>query len=139
MIQVARNVTMADVGFLSSSRYLIHDRDSKFCESFRGTIESVDVTPVKLPARSPDLNSFAERGVKSVKEERLSKLILFGEKSLRHALKEYVAHHHHERNHQGKDNLLLFPHEEQANTSDGAIRSRERLGGLLKFYYRNAA
>ena len=67
MIQVARNVTMADVGFLSSSRYLIHDRDSKYCESFRLTIEAVGVTPVKLPARSPDLNSFAERWVKSVK------------------------------------------------------------------------
>jgi putative transposase len=59
MIQVARNVTMADVGFLSSSRYLIHDRDSKFCESFRDTIEGVSVTPIRLPARSPDLNTFA--------------------------------------------------------------------------------
>jgi hypothetical protein len=111
MIPVARNVTMADIGFLSSSRYLIHDRDSKFCESFRGTIESVGVTPVKLPARSPDLNAFAERWVKSVKEECLSKLIVFGERSLRHMLKEYVAHFHHERNHQGKENLLLFPRE----------------------------
>ena len=107
MSQVDRNVTMADIGFLSSSRYLIHDRDSKFCESFRLTIEGVGVTPVRLPARSPDLNAFAERWVRSVKEECLSKLILFGENSLRHALKEYVAHHHHERNHQGKDNLLL--------------------------------
>ncbi len=139
MTQVARNVTMADVGFLSSSRYLIHDRDSKFCESFRLTIEAVGITPVKLPARSPNLNSFAERWVKSVKEECLSKLILFGEKSLRHALREYVVHHHHERNHQGKDNLLLFPREDPTNTADGAIRCRERLGGLLKFYYRKAA
>ncbi len=57
---MARNVTMADVGFLSPSRYLIHDRDSKFCESFYRTIEAVGVAPVKLPARSPDLNSFAE-------------------------------------------------------------------------------
>ncbi len=130
---------MADVGFLSSSRYLIHDRDSKFCEQFRLTIEAVGITPVKLPARSPDLNSFAERWVKSVKEECLSKLILFGERSLRHALKEYVVHHHHERNHQGRDNLLLFPREEQANTADGAIRCRERLGGLMKFYCRKAA
>ena len=130
---------MADVGFLCSRRYLIHDRDSKFCESFRGTIESVGVTPVKLPARSQDLNSFAERWVKSVKEECLSKLILFGETSLRDALKEYVAHHHHERNHQGRDNLLLFPPVGQTNTADGAIRCRECLGGLLKFYYRTAA
>jgi len=111
----------------------------KYCASFRVTIEGVGVTPVRLPARSPDLNAFAERWVKSVKEECLSKLILFGERSLRHALKEYVEHHHHERNHQGKDNLLLFPREEQANTADGAIRCRERLGGLLKFYDRKAA
>ena len=57
MIQVARNVTMADVGFLSSSRYLIHDRDAKFCESFRDTIEGVGVTLIRLPARSPELRS----------------------------------------------------------------------------------
>ena len=139
MTQVARNVTMADVGFLSSSRYLIHDRDSKFCESFRLTIEAVGITPVKLPARSPNLNSFAERWVKSVKEECLSKLILFGEKSLRHALREYVVHHHHERNHQGKENLLLFPASEELHQSEGKVRSRERLGGLLRFYHREAA
>ncbi len=139
MTQVARNVTMADVGFLSSSRYLIHDRDSKFCESFRLTIEAVGITPVKLPARSPNLNSFAERWVKSVKEECLSKLILFGEKSLRHALREYVVHHHHERNHQGKENVLLFPAREQLHQSEGKVRCRERLGGLLRFYHREAA
>ena len=141
MTQVARNVTMADVGFLSSSRYLIHDRDSKFCESFRDTIEGVGVTPIRLPARSPDLNAFAERWVRSVKEECLSKLIFFGENSLRHALKEYVAHHHHERNHQGKDNLLLFPEPAIAQTNglEGAIQCRERLGGLLRFYHREAA
>ena len=129
MIQVARNVTMADVGFLSSSRYLIHDRDSKFCESFRDTIEGVGVTPVRLPARSPELNAFAERWVRSVKEECLSKLILFGENSARHALKEYVAHHHHERNHQGTDNLLLFPEPAIAQTNglEGAI---QRVNGL---------
>lgn len=139
MTQVARNVTMADVGFLSTSRYLIHDRDGKFCPAFRATVEAVDVKTVKLPARSPNLNAFAERWVKSVKDECLSKLILFGEKSLRLALKEYVTHHHHERNHQGKDNLLLFPAAEQASRSEGPVRCRERLGGLLKFYYQKAA
>ena len=120
MIQVARNVTMADVGLLSSSRYLIHDRDAMFCESFRDTIEGVGVTPIRLPARS--LNAFAERWVRSVKDECLSKLILFGENSLRHALKEYVAHHHHERNHQGKDILLLFP--EPAIAQTNGLRGR---------------
>ncbi len=139
MSQVARNVTMADVGFLSSSRYLIHDRDAKFCLAFRQTVEAVGVKAVKLPARSPNLNSFAERWVKSAKDECLSKLILFGERSLRLALREYVAHFHHERNHQGKDNLLLFPASEQTDRVEGPVPCRERLGGLLKYYYRDAA
>ncbi len=139
MTQVARNVTMADVGFLSSSRYLIHDRDSKFCSSFQLTIEAVGIKAVKLPARSPNLNSFAERWVKSAKDECLSKLILFGESSLRLALKHYVTHHHHERNHQGKGNLLLFPASEQTNRVEGPVRCRERLGGLLRYYHREAA
>jgi hypothetical protein len=73
--------------------------------------------------------------VKSVKEECLSKLILFGEKSLRHAFTEYVVHHHHERNHQGKENVLLFPAREQLHQSEGKVRCRERLGGLLRFYH----
>ncbi len=137
MTQIARNVTMADVGFLSSHRYLIHDRDGKFCPAFTDTIESVGVKTVKLPARSPNLNSFAERWVKSVKSECLSKLIFFGEESLRHALNEYVPHFHQERNHQGKDNVILFPSEESGN-EDAPIRCHERLGGLLKYYHREA-
>ena len=84
------------------------------------------------------MNSFAERWVKSVKEECLSKLILFGEKSLRHALREYVVYYHHERNHQGKENLLLFPASDQLPQSERKVRSRERLGGLLRFYHREA-
>ncbi len=128
---------MADVGFLSSHRYLIHDRDGKFFPTFIDTIESVDIKTVKLPARSPNLNSFAERWVKSVKSECLSKLIFFGEESLRHTLNEYVPHFHQERNHQGKDNVILFPSEESGN-EDAPIRCHERLGGLLKYYHRDA-
>ena len=75
----------------------------------------------------------AQDGVKSVKEEYLSKLILFGEKSLRHALREYVVYYHHERNHQGKENLLLFPASDQLPQSERKVCSRERLGGLLRF------
>jgi hypothetical protein len=77
---------------------------------------------------------------RSVKEECLSKLILFGEASLRHALSNYVRHYHDERNHQGKDNVILFPAAaDRIGTSSGKIRTRERLGGLLKFYHREAA
>ena len=108
MKQIARNVTMDDWGFLAGCRYLLHDRDSKFTQLFRLIIESGGVTPVRWPARSPNLNAYADRWVKSVKD-CLSRLILFGEASLRRALREYVAHYHTERNHQGKGNVLLFP------------------------------
>ena len=95
------------------------------------------VTPVRLPPRSQNFNAHAERWVRSVKDECLLKLILFGEPALRTALRAYVEHFHGERNHLGKDNLLLFPQEEGRRT--GPVRCRERLGGLLKFYHRAAA
>jgi hypothetical protein len=131
---------MDEWGFLESRRYLIHDRDTKFTDSFRAIVRSGQVEPLKLPAQSPNLNAYAERWVKSVKEEALSKLILFGEASLRHVLSEYLVHFHRERNHQGKGNVLLFPLNRQpAPSSDRSVRCRERLGGLLKYYHREAA
>ena len=139
MKQIARNVTMDEWGFLDNCSYLIHDRDTKYCQSFRDIIESGEVRTLPLPARSPNLNAFAERWVKSVKDECLSKLILFGEASLRRTLREYVVHYHVERNHQGKDNVLLFPVATKAmNHGDGSIGCKERLGGLLKYYHREA-
>jgi hypothetical protein len=140
MKQIARNVTMDEWGFLGNCRYLIHDRDTKYCQSFRKIIESGDVKTLPLPARSPNLNAFAERWVKSVKDDCLSKLILFGETSLRHALCEYLVHYHAERNHQGKDNVLLFPTATKAmNRVDESVGCKERLGGLLRYYHREAA
>jgi len=140
MKQIARNVTMDEWGFLDNCNYLIHDRDTKYCQSFRDIVESGDVRTLPLPARSPNLNAFAERWVKSVKDECLSKLILFGEASLRRTLREYVVHYHVERNHQGKDNVLLFPVATKAmNHGDGSVGCKERLGGLLKYYHREAA
>ena len=101
---------------------------------FNSIIDAAGVTRVPLPPRSPNLNAYAERWVRSVKEECLSRLILFGEASLRHALTQYVAHFHHERNHQGKGNVLLFPTVNQDAERAGPIQCRERLGGLLKYY-----
>ncbi len=137
MTQVARNLTMADIGFLVDHRYLIHDRDGRYCPACDATLKDGGVTPVRLPPRSPNLNPHAERWVRSVKDECLSKLILFGEPALRTTLRAYLDHFHGERNHQGKDNLLLFPTEEIQ--AEGVVRCRERLGGLLKFYHRAAA
>jgi len=140
MMQMARNVTMDEWGFLEGCRYLIHDRDTKFTDSFRAIVKSGHVKPLRLPAQSPNLNAYAERWVRSVKEEALSKLILFGEASLRRVLREYLLYFHRERNHQGKDNVLLFPLSHQsAPGMDRSVRCRERVGGLLKYYHREAA
>jgi hypothetical protein len=139
MVQIAHNVTMIDWGFLASGQYLIHDRDSKFCPAFQRTIDAAGVQRVPLPPRSPDLNAYAERWVRSVKEEALSRLILFGEHSLRYALKEYVTHFHHERPHQGKGNVVLMSSPHYRAEWQGPIRCCERLGGLLKYYSQEAA
>jgi transposase InsO family protein len=101
MAQVARNVSMAGDGFLKPGQHLLRDRDSKFTDEFDEILKAAGVKPVKLPPRSPNLNAFAERWVLSVKSECLSKVILFGEASLRRVLEEYVRHYHRERNHQG--------------------------------------
>jgi putative transposase len=138
MRQMARNVTMEGCGALRDCCYLLHDRDTKYTQSFRTIIASGQVEPLVLPAHSPNLNAYSERWVRSVKEECLSKVILIGERSLRRALGEYVEHYHGERNHQGKGNVLLFP--QCANTRpDGHVQCRERLGGLLRYYHQQAA
>ena len=76
MEQMARNMGLADIGFLNGCRYLLHDRDAKFCAAFAGILEAVGIKAIKLPARSPNLNANLERWHRSVKEECLSKLIL---------------------------------------------------------------
>jgi hypothetical protein len=117
----------------------LHDRDAKFCAEFRETLAVAGVKCLRLPPRSPNLNAFAERWVRSVKEECQSHLILFGEASLRKALTQFQEHYHEERNHQGKSNVLLFPAPPPlAPGGRRGIRCRERLGGLLR-YYRRAA
>jgi len=136
MKQMARNMTMAGDGILNGCRYLLHDRDAKFSAAFDDILRSAGIEPLVLPPRSPNLNAHLERWNRSVKEECLSKLILFGEASLRHVLSNYAHHFHNERNHQGKANVILFPAPaDRIGESFGEIRTRERLGGLLKFYY----
>jgi transposase InsO family protein len=139
MTQIARNETMEECGFLKPGQYLIHDRDGKYCPAFQDIIDNAGVKRVPLPPRSPNLNAFAERWVRSVKSEGLSKLILFGERALRHALKEYTMHFHEERPHQGIGNVIPFPVSQPANDREGTIQCHERLGGLLKYYDRKAA
>jgi transposase InsO family protein len=130
MKQMARNVTMEGYGILRDCRYLLHDRDTKYTKSFRAIIASGQVEPLTLPARSPNLNAYAERWVRSVKEECLSKVILLGERSLRRVLNEFVEHYHAERNHQGKGNG-----DTDIRREPQPVQCRERLGGLLRYYH----
>ncbi len=138
MKQIARNLTDADAGFLNGAHYLIHDRDPLFTEAFKELLGSSGVKTVKLPARSPDLNAYAERFVRSIKSECLAQVIPLGERHLRTAVKEYTQHYHFERNHQGLDNQLIEKLSDELRVN-GAIERRERLGGVLKYYYRRAA
>jgi transposase InsO family protein len=140
MQQVARNATLQDDGYLKACRYVLHDRDKKFNLDFRDTLAAGGVNCVMLPPRSPNLNAFSERWVRSVKSECLSKVILFGESSLHRALTNFCAHYHAERNHQGKGNQLLFPQPAlKGSPHRGPVRCQERLGGLLKYYHRQVA
>jgi putative transposase len=93
MEQIARNVTVDGWGILCDCRYLLHDRDTKHSAAFRAIIESAHVETLPLPARSPNLNAHAEHWVRSVKDECLSKIIPFGERSVRWAMKDYMAHY----------------------------------------------
>jgi len=138
MKQIARNLTDCDEGFLNGSRHLIHDRDPLFTRSFRAILKSSGIETVKLPARSPNLNAYAERFVRSIKSECLAQIIPLGEQHLRHAVKEYTEHYHVERNHQGLGNRLIEkPH--GVVDMDSAVVRHERLGGVLNYYERRAA
>ena len=139
MTQIARNVTMADWGCLQPGHYLIHDRDGKYCPAFQHTIDAAGVTRVPLPPRSPNLNAYAERWVRSIKEEALSRLILFGERALWHALTEYVTIFNRSAHIRARAMWSSCPRHATVQRGHGPIRCRERLGGLLKYYDREAA
>ena len=138
MLQVARNLTDTDDGFLLDKRYLILDRDTKFSAAFRSFLVRDGIEIIRLPPRSPNLNAFAERFVRSIKAECLNRMIFFGQASLRHAVEHFMAHYHTERNHQGLGNRLLQP-VSGTPLPFRAVQRRERLGGMLSYYYCEAA
>jgi putative transposase len=138
MSQIGRNLTDTVDGILHGKCYLIHDRDPLFTAEFLRMLADVGVKSVKLPPRSPNLNAYAERFVRSIKESCLERMIFFGEESLRKGIREFVLHYHGERNHQGLGNRLIEP-EKSATGDHGPILRRERLGGMLNYYYRAAA
>jgi len=138
MEQVARNMTDPVEGFLRAKRYLLHDRDPLFTRRFVGILEAAGVKSVKLPARSPNLNAYAERFVLSARRECLNKVIPLSERHLREIVSEFMEHYHRERNHQGLGNRLIESTLANAPNA-GPIKCRERLGGILNYYYCDAA
>ena len=138
MEQMARNLTDPVDGCLRRARYLIHDRDPLYTRVFGEILTSGGVQPIRLPPKSPNLNAYAERFVRSIKEECLNRVVPLGEGHLRLIVHEYVEHYHRERNHQGLDNQLL-QRPPPPRRPDANVRRRARLGGLLSFYYREAA
>jgi len=138
MQQCARQLTDPFDGFLLGKRYLIHDRDTKFTQAFDALLKDNGVDPVLLPPRSPNLNAHCERFVHSIKEEGLHRMVMLGERSLYYAIQQYLVHYHAERNHQGLDNQLIV-REAGIGGPTGQVQRRDRLGGLLRYYYRDAA
>jgi hypothetical protein len=114
------------------------DRDTKYTEEFRDNLDREGVKLVRCPVLAPSCNAFAERFVRSIKDECLDCMILFGEAMPRRALRVYVIHYHAGRNYQGAGNRLLEPLT-TAGAINAPIQCRERLGGMLNFYYREAA
>ncbi len=136
MKQVARILTDYEDGFLKGRAYLIHDRDPLYTTEFHTIVKTAGVKPVKLPPKSPNLNPYAERFVKSIKSECLDYLILSSVQQLEYVINQYCAYYHHERIHQSLGRII----EPKYQANDNAeIQCIERLGGLLKSYHRLAA
>jgi transposase InsO family protein len=138
MQQCARQLTDPFDGFLLGKRYLLHDRDTKFTQAFDGLLKASGVELIVLPPHSPNLNAHCERFVRSIKEEALEQMVVLGESALYYAIQQYLAHYHHERNHQGLDNQLIA-RQGAVGDQTGHVVRQERLGGLLSYYYREAA
>ncbi len=138
MHQCARQLTDPFDGFLLGKRYLLHDRDTKFTLTFDRLLKDSGVEPVVLPPRSANLNAHCDRFMRSIKEEALGHMVMLGEPALLYVIQQYLAHYHTERNHQGLANQLIAP-EPGLGRQTGQVRRRERLGGLLRYYYRDAA
>ena len=137
MAQIARNLTDAVAGPLRGYSHLIVDRDPLYSAHVRSLLGVAGVSLLRLPPSSPNLNAYAERFVRSLKQECLRYIVPLGERHLRTVIREFVEHYHAERNHQGLGNVIPFP--SAVTPPDGRIGRRERLGGLLNFYERKAA
>ena len=136
MEQMARNLTDSEEGFLRGKRFFIIDRDTIFSAGFQSIVRGFGVEVLLTAYQAPNMNAYAERFVRSIKSECLDQMIFLGREYLVHAIAEYAAHYHEERSHQGIGNEMLSGATSQG---EGVIETRERLGGLLKYYHRQAA
>jgi len=107
-------------------------------DAVRDTLAAGGVEALRLPPRSPNVNAFAERFLRTIKASCLERRVFIGEGSLRRAIREFVAHYHHERNHQGIGNQLILPRLAPGRPH-GPTRCRQRLGGMLKYDHRPGA
>jgi transposase InsO family protein len=133
--QAVRTLTVADA-VLRPPRVLICDRDRKWSGDVRRRLRDAGIRVVLIPERAPNGNAYAERFVRSIKEECLDWLIPIGERHFRRAIAEYVEHYHRERNHQGLENRLIA--RTMTSCMTNRVQRRQRLGGLLNFYMRAA-
>ncbi len=138
MLQLGRTLIDSESGPLRGKRYLIIDRDAKYTDLFRRLVRESRTEVIRLPPMSPNLNAYAERFVRSIKEECLNRMIFIGQASLRRAVSEFMEHYHEERHHQGLANRLIRGHPTVV-PDNGIVRCRQRLGGMLNFYHLNAA
>jgi transposase InsO family protein len=138
MLQQARNLTDPEHGFLKGKRFLIHDRDPLYTTEFRKTRKAGGIRSLKMPKWSPNLNAHCERFVQSIKVECLDKMILFGERHVRYAVEQYAGQYYHEEVRTRDWATARSSSPPEARPTAGRILCRERLGGLLKSYYRKA-
>jgi len=134
--QVARNLTDCEDGFLRGKHFLIIDRDAIFSPRFKSIIRGTGVDILLTAYQAPNMNAHAERLVRSIKSECLDQMIFLGRESLVRTIAEYAAHYHDERSHQGIGNEIISGATAQG---EGVVDTRERVGGLLKYYHRRAA
>ena len=122
---------------LRAGRMLICDRDPKWSRAVETLLATVDVRVVRTPAAAPNCSAHAERFVRSIKAECLERVVPLGERHLRHLVREFVAHYHSERNHQGLGNALID--RPLMQRTRGPVHRRQRVGGVPNYYYRSAA
>jgi putative transposase len=137
MEQIARNLVDVFDGLLLGKRCVLTNRDPLYTEGFREILKRRRVRVLRLPAKRPNLNALAERFVLSIRSECLNRIVPLGEAHLRRAIAEFVQHYPQERNHQGIDNALIVASGHMRG--NGKVVRRDRLGGVLGFYHREAA